>query len=197
MQISKPQSLSLCRKHAFQEQGNSASPGRHITSTQQRVQHVQHHKTVRGHKLAVYCIAFDRAGRHIITGSDDRLVKVCQSMLGHQLSCVHTCQSSCEMAHVHAISHDISNKSLVQLQRPVSTPATVEETSSAYLTTMIPWPLCSDLRLLLCVMHAVVAVCLPHTSFCRYGVHRLHCCCGLVVVMMERSQTWPSTLRTP
>ena len=37
---------------------------------------MQHHKTVRGHKLAVYCIAFDRAGRHIITGSDDRLVKV-------------------------------------------------------------------------------------------------------------------------
>ena len=63
----------------------------------------------------------------------------------------------CEMAHVHAISHAISNKSLVH---PVLTPATVEKTSSAYLTTMIPWPLCSDLRLLLCVMHAVVAVCL-------------------------------------
>lgn len=33
--------------------------------------------TIRGHKLAVYCVAFDKAGRHIITGSDDRLVKVC------------------------------------------------------------------------------------------------------------------------
>jgi len=30
---------------------------------------------VRGHRAAVYCIAFDRAGRRVMTGSDDRLVK--------------------------------------------------------------------------------------------------------------------------
>ena len=35
-----------------------------------------HQRTVRGHRAAVYCIAFDRAGRRVMTGSDDRLVKV-------------------------------------------------------------------------------------------------------------------------
>lgn len=34
---------------------------------------------MRGHRAAVYCIAFDRSGRYIITGSDDRLVKVSSS----------------------------------------------------------------------------------------------------------------------
>ncbi len=34
-----------------------------------------HQRTVRGHRAAVYCIAFDRAGRRVMTGSDDRLVK--------------------------------------------------------------------------------------------------------------------------
>lgn len=57
--------------------GALPGPGHCFASRQQRVRQMQHHKTIRGHKLAVYCIAFDRAGRHIITGSDDRLVKVC------------------------------------------------------------------------------------------------------------------------
>ena len=38
---------------------------------------LRHQRTVRGHHFAVYCIAWDRSGRRIITGSDDRLVKVC------------------------------------------------------------------------------------------------------------------------
>ncbi len=70
----KLQDMSLCHKQVLQQQGHFGCPGRHIASTQK---HVQHHKTIRGHKLAVYCIAFDRVGKHIITGSDDRLVKVC------------------------------------------------------------------------------------------------------------------------
>ena len=37
---------------------------------------LRYQRTVRGHHFAVYCIAFDRSGRRIITGSDDRLVKV-------------------------------------------------------------------------------------------------------------------------
>lgn len=75
----KLDNLSLCQKHALRLQGVSRSPaGRTAASTGQHVQHIQHHKTIRGHKLAVYCIAFDKAGRHIITGSDDRLVKVGQ-----------------------------------------------------------------------------------------------------------------------
>ncbi len=37
---------------------------------------MQHHATVRGHRLAVYCTALDRTGRLVITGADDYLVKV-------------------------------------------------------------------------------------------------------------------------
>jgi hypothetical protein len=37
---------------------------------------LQHHLTVRGHRFAVYCVTYDRSGRYLITGSDDRLVKV-------------------------------------------------------------------------------------------------------------------------
>ncbi|KAL0024726.1 hypothetical protein WJX77_011758 [Trebouxia sp. C0004] len=71
----KLQDLSLCQKQSLRQQGHFGSRGR-IASTQEQVQQIQHHKTIRGHKLAVYCIAFDRVGRHIITGSDDRLVKI-------------------------------------------------------------------------------------------------------------------------
>lgn len=74
----QPQVLSLHYKLALQQQGSNANrrSGHRIMSTAQHASCMQHHKTVRGHKLAVYCIAYDRAGRHIITGSDDRLVKV-------------------------------------------------------------------------------------------------------------------------
>jgi WD40 repeat protein len=37
---------------------------------------MQRHTTVRGHRLAVYCVAFDRRGGLVITGADDYLVKV-------------------------------------------------------------------------------------------------------------------------
>ncbi len=37
---------------------------------------LQHQLTVRGHRFAVYCVTYDRSGRYIVTGSDDRLVKV-------------------------------------------------------------------------------------------------------------------------
>lgn len=36
----------------------------------------EHHWTVRGHSQSTYCVAIDPSGRYIITGSDDRLVKV-------------------------------------------------------------------------------------------------------------------------
>lgn len=38
--------------------------------------HWEHHLTVRGHSFAAYCVVMDGTGRHVITGSDDRLVKV-------------------------------------------------------------------------------------------------------------------------
>lgn len=37
---------------------------------------MEHHWTVRGHSQATYCVAIDPTGRFIITGSDDRLVKI-------------------------------------------------------------------------------------------------------------------------
>ncbi|XP_018482991.2 uncharacterized protein LOC108854004 isoform X1 [Raphanus sativus] len=40
------------------------------------VQKMQNIKRIRGHRNAVYCAIFDRSGRYVITGSDDRLVKV-------------------------------------------------------------------------------------------------------------------------
>ncbi|XP_031264460.1 PH-interacting protein [Pistacia vera] len=40
------------------------------------VQKMQNIKRVRGHRNAVYCATFDRSGRYVITGSDDRLVKI-------------------------------------------------------------------------------------------------------------------------
>ncbi|KAJ8766361.1 hypothetical protein K2173_022420 [Erythroxylum novogranatense] len=33
-------------------------------------------KRLRGHRAAVYCAIFDRSGRYVVTGSDDRLVKI-------------------------------------------------------------------------------------------------------------------------
>ncbi|CAH1454467.1 unnamed protein product [Lactuca virosa] len=40
------------------------------------VQKMENLKKLRGHRNAVYCAIFDRLGRYVITGSDDRLVKI-------------------------------------------------------------------------------------------------------------------------
>ncbi|KAL8232778.1 hypothetical protein R6Q57_002556 [Mikania cordata] len=40
------------------------------------VQKMQNIKKLRGHRDAVYCAIFDRTGRYVITGADDRLVKI-------------------------------------------------------------------------------------------------------------------------
>ena len=37
---------------------------------------MRHHRSFRGHKLALYCLVSDGAGRRIVTGCDDYLVKV-------------------------------------------------------------------------------------------------------------------------
>ncbi|EGW08100.1 Bromodomain and WD repeat-containing protein 3, partial [Cricetulus griseus] len=39
-------------------------------------QHIKMHKRILGHLSSVYCVAFDRTGRRIFTGSDDCLVKI-------------------------------------------------------------------------------------------------------------------------
>lgn len=43
-------------------------------------------KKLRGHQNAVYCAIFDRSGRYVITGSDDRLVKIWSMETGFCLS---------------------------------------------------------------------------------------------------------------
>ena len=48
---------------------------------------LQHQLTVRGHRYAVYCVTYDRTGRYIVTGSDDRLVKVSLGSVVVQLVC--------------------------------------------------------------------------------------------------------------
>ncbi|KAK4758713.1 hypothetical protein SAY87_020014 [Trapa incisa] len=40
------------------------------------VNRMQNIKKLRGHRIAVYCAIFDQSGRFVITGSDDRLVKI-------------------------------------------------------------------------------------------------------------------------
>ncbi|XP_073223301.1 uncharacterized protein [Cicer arietinum] len=40
------------------------------------VERMQNIKKLRGHRVAVYCAIFDGSGRYIISGSDDRLVKI-------------------------------------------------------------------------------------------------------------------------
>lgn len=46
------------------------------------VSRIQKIKTFRGHRNAVYCAIFDKSGEYIITGSDDRLVKIWSTATG-------------------------------------------------------------------------------------------------------------------
>ncbi|KAK9086311.1 hypothetical protein Syun_028705 [Stephania yunnanensis] len=47
-----------------------------IAKPSSMVNKMQNIKKIRGHRDAVYCAIFDRSGRYVITGSDDRLVKI-------------------------------------------------------------------------------------------------------------------------
>uniref|UniRef100_A0A672ND41 Bromodomain and WD repeat domain containing 1 n=1 Tax=Sinocyclocheilus grahami TaxID=75366 RepID=A0A672ND41_SINGR len=73
----RPLSLEVCR-------------GRELTGAQRfnsinpvsNYQHMKMHRRILGHLSAVYCIAFDRTGSRIFTGSDDALVKIWSSFDG-------------------------------------------------------------------------------------------------------------------
>jgi hypothetical protein len=52
-----------------------------LHSTEMLSRSLRHVRTLRGHKLAVYCLAYTKDGRYIISGSDDWLVKVCALFL--------------------------------------------------------------------------------------------------------------------
>ncbi|KAG7319574.1 hypothetical protein KOW79_016717 [Hemibagrus wyckioides] len=64
--------------------------GRELTGTQRFsfvhpvsvYQNIKMHRRILGHLSAVYCIAFDRTGSRIFTGSDDALVKIWSSFDG-------------------------------------------------------------------------------------------------------------------
>lgn len=64
--------------------------GRELTGAQRfgsinpvsNYQHMRMHRRILGHLSAVYCIAFDRTGSRIFTGSDDALVKIWSSFDG-------------------------------------------------------------------------------------------------------------------
>ncbi|XP_069802237.1 bromodomain and WD repeat-containing protein 1 [Dendropsophus ebraccatus] len=58
---------------------NSAFP---VTMYQQ----IKMHKRILGHLSSVYCVAFDRTGQRIITGSDDCLVKIWSALDGRLLA---------------------------------------------------------------------------------------------------------------
>ncbi|CAM6028196.1 unnamed protein product [Sphagnum balticum] len=53
------------------------------------VDRIQIIKKLRGHRNAVYCAIFDRTGQYVITGSDDRLVKIWSSETG---LCLRSCR---------------------------------------------------------------------------------------------------------
>uniref|UniRef100_A0A674KA90 Bromo domain-containing protein n=1 Tax=Terrapene triunguis TaxID=2587831 RepID=A0A674KA90_9SAUR len=49
-------------------------------------QHIRMHRRILGHLSAVYCVAFDRTGHRIFTGSDDCLVKIWSTHNGRLLA---------------------------------------------------------------------------------------------------------------
>ncbi|KAG8591030.1 hypothetical protein GDO81_007020 [Engystomops pustulosus] len=49
-------------------------------------QHMKMHKRILGHLSSVYCVAFDRTGQRIFTGSDDCLVKIWSALDGRLLA---------------------------------------------------------------------------------------------------------------
>ncbi|KAK9864164.1 hypothetical protein WJX84_009425 [Apatococcus fuscideae] len=64
------------------ELGMACSSGCRLLPAQELAGRLQHAKTSRGHRAAVYCIAFDRIGSLVVTGSDDRLVKIWSTETG-------------------------------------------------------------------------------------------------------------------
>jgi PH-interacting protein len=87
-------SLGVCC--APRAAGGSAAgvrPGS-LHSTEMLGRSIRHVRTLRGHKLAVYCLAYTRDGRYIVSGSDDWLVKVC-TCLGAASKCAYRYRPSC------------------------------------------------------------------------------------------------------
>ncbi|PSC70372.1 WD40 YVTN repeat-like-containing domain,Bromodomain isoform [Micractinium conductrix] len=85
---------SLCseaRRLLLLRAGGLCRAGSHpgvVAPTEAYARQLSHVLTVRGHRFAVYCVCYDRSGRFIVTGSDDRLVKIWSTVTGLlQASC--------------------------------------------------------------------------------------------------------------
>ncbi len=76
--LSRPWKGPLLRKLSLRAAGviPAAASESILLEPASTTRHIHHQKSIRGHRFAVYCIMYDRMGRKIITGSDDRLVKV-------------------------------------------------------------------------------------------------------------------------
>lgn len=72
------QQASLQHKLLLRERGEATavSARRAVFGPKQLAAKVQHLKSIRGHRMPVYCIVYDRTGEYVITGADDRMVKV-------------------------------------------------------------------------------------------------------------------------
>jgi WD40 repeat protein len=68
--------LTFLRETGIAAGSSGGLGGQEFLSPQSYSQLLHHHFSVRGHSVATYCIMFDKTGSYIITGSDDRLVKV-------------------------------------------------------------------------------------------------------------------------
>uniref|UniRef100_A0A673GL62 Bromodomain and WD repeat-containing protein 3-like n=1 Tax=Sinocyclocheilus rhinocerous TaxID=307959 RepID=A0A673GL62_9TELE len=74
LELSTPSAL-VCRELTGAQRFSSINPVSNY-------QHMKMHRRILGHLSAVYCIAFDRTGSRIFTGSDDALVKIWSSFDG-------------------------------------------------------------------------------------------------------------------
>lgn len=70
---SVPHAVHL-RELGLQQRG--AAPPLALRSPWLHTRGVRHLRTVRGHRLPVYCVKVDRTGGRVVTGADDWLVKV-------------------------------------------------------------------------------------------------------------------------
>jgi WD40 repeat protein len=68
--------LAFLRETGTAAGSSGGCGGQEFLSPQAYSQLLNHHFSVRGHYHATYCTMFDRTGSYIITGSDDRLVKI-------------------------------------------------------------------------------------------------------------------------
>ncbi|MCO5554971.1 hypothetical protein L7F22_008511 [Adiantum nelumboides] len=93
------------------------------------VDKIQIIKKFRGHRNAVYCAIFDRTGQHIITGSDDRLVKIWSTETGF---CLRSCRghegdiTELSVSHGNSLVASASNDCTIRVWRlPDGVPVSV------------------------------------------------------------------------